>query len=88
MLWRNSRNGSGIFHFWHVQDRNTLAALRFVQWTNRLYVQSNFTLEYRLYLWLGFVASPPLDLDRNVCQRLDGKTHFSEKFIRTFRNKM
>ena len=43
-------NGCGIFHFWHVQDKNTLATLRFVQWTNRLYVQSNVSLEFRLYL--------------------------------------
>ena len=61
MLRRNFINGGGIFHFWHVQDKNTLATQRFVQWTNRLYVQSNFLLEYRLYLaiWLGFVVSPP-----------------------------
>ena len=61
-------NGCGIFHFWHVQDKNTLATLKFVQWTSRLYVQSNVSLEYRLSLaiWLGFVVSPP-----PVCQPND-----------------
>ena len=50
MWWRYSLNGGGMFHFWHVQDKNTLAALRFVHWSNRSYVLNNFSLEYRLYL--------------------------------------
>ena len=50
-MWqRNFWNGCGIFHLWHVQDKNSLAALRFVHWSNRSYVLNNFSLEYRLYL--------------------------------------
>ena len=33
-----------------VKDKNTLAALRFVHWSNRSYVQSNVSSEFRLYL--------------------------------------
>ena len=82
MLRRNSWNGGGIFHFWHVQDKNTLATLRFVQWTNRLYVQSNFSLGYRLYLaiWLGFVASPPPDWKSfSLCLSVNSYESFIER---------